>query len=238
MEIAAPAPCRRPADVEGLLNSPDVYAPASIPALEAYVAAQVKDGTYDFAANKALVKLYQFEPASCKGDVLAQVLAKALMARPAGDLDQLLYMAPDVLVSRAPVAQRLADADALLEANKYGAFWAKVREGDAPACKCVAGFEAAVRRFLLDLLSRTFERVPLDLLAEVLGCDAAAAAALAKAGGGPVVASSEPSVAVFSPNAHNQKRAATAEKAVSLASLLGLYGGDDDIFGDGGAARQ
>mmetsp|Transcript_2449 Transcript_2449/g.7237 ORF Transcript_2449/g.7237 Transcript_2449/m.7237 type:complete len:529 (-) Transcript_2449:38-1624(-) len=68
--------------------------------------------------------------------------------------------------------------------------------------------------------------------------DAAAAAALAKAGGGPVVASSEPSVAVFSPNAHNQKRAATAEKAVSLASLLGLYGGDDDIFGDGGAARQ
>ena len=92
------------------------------------------------------------------------------------------------------------------------------------------GFEAAVRRFLLGLLSQTFERAPLDLLAEVLGCDAAKAAALAKAGVAPLVGLDGTS-AVFAPNEQNQKRKEVAEKAVPLTSLLGLYGGDPDIFG-------
>ena len=37
---------------------------------------QVKSGTYDFEANKALLKLYQFFPDLCQPEKVALMLAK------------------------------------------------------------------------------------------------------------------------------------------------------------------
>lgn len=41
---------------------------------------QVKSGTYDFEANKALLKLYQFFPDLCKPEAVALMLAKVGLA--------------------------------------------------------------------------------------------------------------------------------------------------------------
>lgn len=41
---------------------------------------QVKSGTYDFEANKALLKLYQFFPDLCKSEAVALMLAKVGLA--------------------------------------------------------------------------------------------------------------------------------------------------------------
>ena len=112
---AACAPLSRPEKIEALLGSAEQYAEASVPVLESYVAAQVSGKTYDALANKALMKLYQFTPARCSDEVLALVLAKAMMARPAGDLTSLLYVVPEALVERCPLAAKLAACDALLE---------------------------------------------------------------------------------------------------------------------------
>lgn len=227
LEISsAAAPQARPEKIEALLSSAGQYSEGSIAALESYVATQVSGGTYDALANKALVKLYQFTPSRCKDEVLALVLAKAMMARPAGDITSLLYVCPEALIERTPVCERLAKCDALLESSKFAEFWecARDKEGGKAVVDLVPGFCGAVRRFLLDLLSQTFERVPLGLLAEVLGCDEAIATALAKKGDGTtLLASDDPKHAIFAPNPHNQKRQETFQKgAVQLDSLLSL----------------
>lgn len=230
MDIAAAPPTQaRPADLDALLSSPDQYAPEAIAPLEAYVAAQVQNKQYDAAANKALAKLYQFTPGRCQDAVLAQVLAKALGARPAGDAANLLYIIPEALVARSAVCKRLAEADALLEASKFDEFWKSARAEPSFEATC-PGFEGQMRRGLLELLSETFQAVPLELLGMVLGCDAAVAAALAKAGGGPLAGSSGAS-ATFKPNRQNQKRTEVVEKSVALTSLLKLYDPDEQIFG-------
>ena len=234
---AACAPLSRPEKIEALLGSAEQYAEASVPVLESYVAAQVSGKTYDALANKALMKLYQFTPARCSDEVLALVLAKAMMARPAGDLTSLLYVVPEALVERCPLAAKLAVCDALLEASKFAEFWAAAREkvGAKAVADLVPGFTAAVRRSLLDLLSQTFERVPLDLLAEVLGIDAPAAAGLAKSPppGGLLLPSSDAANATFAPNAHIQNRKETSAKGIQLDALLSCFAEpDEDIFSD------
>ena len=104
------------------------------------------------------------------------MLAKALCARPAGDGYNLLYIVPEALIERSPLCKRLAEADALLEASKFDEFWKSARAEPSFESTC-PGFEGQMRRGLLDLLSETFQAVPLDLLSTVLGCDAAQAAA-------------------------------------------------------------
>ena len=229
MDIAASPPSQaRPAELDTLLSSPDQYTPEAIAPFEAYVAQQVQGKQYDAAANKALAKLYQFTPSRCQDAVLAQVLAKALCARPAGDGYNLLYIVPEALIERSPLCKRLAEADALLEASKFDEFWKSARAEPSFESTC-PGFEGQMRRGLLDLLSETFQAVPLDLLSTVLGCDAAQAAALAKAGGGPLAPSSGAS-ATFQPNAQNQQRKEVVEKTVALTSLLKLYDPEEQIF--------
>ena len=82
------APLQRPEKIEALLGSAEQYAEASVPVLEGYVTQQVSGKTYDALANKALVKLYQFTPSRCNDEILALVLAKAMMARPSGDITE------------------------------------------------------------------------------------------------------------------------------------------------------
>ena len=231
------APLQRPEKIEALLGSADQYAEASVPVLEGYVTQQVSGKTYDALANKALVKLYQFTPSRCNDEILALVLAKAMMARPSGDITSLLYVAPEALVTRSPLAARLYKCDGLLETSKFAEFWTLARSAaDGKAVvDLVPGFTGAVRRYLLDLLSKTLERVPLDLLAEVLGVDAASAASLAKSPppGGILLPSTDATMAVFAPNADNQKRKETSSKGIQLDALLSCYATpDENIFSE------
>ena len=114
-----------------------------------------------------------------------------------------------------------------MEASKFDEFWKSARA--EPSFEHVPRLRGPDAAGLLDLLSETFQAVPLDLLSTVLGCDAAQAGALAKAGGGPLAPSSGAS-ATFQPNAQNQQRKEVVEKTVALTSLLKLYDPEEQIF--------
>ncbi|KAJ1458559.1 armadillo-type protein [Pelagophyceae sp. CCMP2097] len=219
----------RSAAVQEILTSASQFSEASIAPLEEHLKAQVKDKTYDFAANKALVKLYQFSPQRCQLDILAKAFTKALMARPSNDMSSLLYMCPEVLADGDNTLRRLKKCDELLESSKFAEFWAGVRESTAAEASIVAlcpGFEPALRRFIVELISTTFESVDVDFLAVALGVDAAAAQAVAAnpPKNSPFVAAAAGAgVANFAANADNQCRQQRSAKKVQLESLLGLY---------------
>ena len=76
----------------------DRYNTENISILEAFVGQQVSEASYDLDANLALLKLYQFQPAKAKLDVVTKVLAKALMQLPGSDFQLCLYLLPDTIM--------------------------------------------------------------------------------------------------------------------------------------------
>lgn len=77
------------------------YNPEIIETLEEYVTFQCNGDGYDFEANLALLKLYQFAPPRASRTVAAQILLKALTQLPNTDFLVLkCVLAPD-LVSAA-----------------------------------------------------------------------------------------------------------------------------------------
>lgn len=228
IDVAAAGAAPRQERVTGILSSAEQYQESAIGPLEDHLAFQVSSGTYDFAANKALVKLYKFTPARCRSDMLAPALAKAMMAR---DSTALLYMVPDALLEATPLLRRLGKCDALLETSQFAAFWECAREDDAALVALVPGFTSALRRYILGLLASTFENVHVSLVAETLGMtlDDAAALVANPPPGTPLLASSDPALARFKPNAHNQPRQVQYAKTVQLDTLLALAATDGDF---------
>ncbi|CAM9370860.1 unnamed protein product [Discosporangium mesarthrocarpum] len=90
--------------------------------LEEYLEEQVKSNTYEFEANKALLKLYQFFPDLCKDDVVAKILAKALMNLPSTDFTALMYLVPPPL-HRSGIVSALKRCSEALETAKFVDFW-------------------------------------------------------------------------------------------------------------------
>jgi len=78
---------------------PALYDPAGLPALEAKVHAQCKDGSYDLDNNLAVLKLYQFHPEKSNSAVVARILVKALMHLPETDYLMCTYLIPEAVVS-------------------------------------------------------------------------------------------------------------------------------------------
>jgi hypothetical protein len=135
--------------------------------------------------------------------------------------------------------RRLNKCDGLLTNSKFSEFWVSSRagatEGDdgVPLAQLVPGFESAVRRYVVEILSTTFESVAVVFLAEALGIDAAAAKVLAAdpPKGSPFVAAPAGSdYALFAPNADNQCRQHRVGKNVQLDSLLSLYNAKQPVF--------
>lgn len=61
------------------------YNPNSRPMLEDYVQYQIDNRFYDFDANMALLKMYQFDPTHFNGDCVANILLLALTNLPKSD---------------------------------------------------------------------------------------------------------------------------------------------------------
>lgn len=75
------------------------YSLDSLPQLKAHLQEQIDQRTtYDFEANLALLKLYQFNPTNLEIDVVQKALIKALMNLPHMDFPLSLYVLPDVAV--------------------------------------------------------------------------------------------------------------------------------------------
>lgn len=73
------------------------YAVETIEPLEKYVSS----GSYDFEADHALLKLYQFHPSKNNTAVIAKVLVRALAQVPAFDFVQHLYLIPESVVRKS-----------------------------------------------------------------------------------------------------------------------------------------
>ena len=61
------------------------YNPNCRPMLEEYVQYQIDNRVYDFDANMALLKMYQFDPSNFQGDKVADILLLALTNLPKSD---------------------------------------------------------------------------------------------------------------------------------------------------------
>ena len=85
-----------------------------LPVLEAYVARQCAENTYDLDANLAVLKLYQFHPEQNNVSVVAKILIKALTNLPSADFLLCTYLIPERVV-RAPHVAHTSTRGAHLE---------------------------------------------------------------------------------------------------------------------------
>lgn len=161
-----------PVEVQTAINAAP-YDANSAQILERYVATQLSSGTYDFAANKALMKNYQASSASSgsKMDVLTDVLTLSLMRLPSTDYLALSYLLPGKITDcpKLVLIQKYAE---FLEKAQYKQFWAEYATSKESFSRA-KGFESSIRNCILMNLSVTFSAVETSTIAPMLGLDGA-----------------------------------------------------------------
>ncbi|KAK9449514.1 armadillo-type protein [Limtongia smithiae] len=150
------APESRPAEIDSILTSLLRYNPDNIKTFQDYVATQCSSGSYDGAANFALLKLYQFNPDQVRDETVVNILAKALTVFPAPDFSLALHLLPPSVLHTYPTASpsiaasapstvplpptaeqdyltnsvhRLTYLNSLLELAAFPAFWRTLSSG-------------------------------------------------------------------------------------------------------------
>lgn len=147
------------------LIAANLYDTQILPDLEDYVNFQAKTGTYDFDANRHLLKLYLFAPDTIKIEVVHKLLVKALMNLPETDFLSCICMLPLKLHEVEPVRSLIGLAD-LLETAQFKTFWNKARDNEQ--VHRVKGFESAIREFVAITVRSTYQMVPAPLFKELL----------------------------------------------------------------------
>jgi len=139
-----------------------------IPQLETYVLFQTKSGSYDFDANRHLLKLYMFSPESTKIDILSKILVKALMALPQMDFLACTHLVPEKLHETEPV-KTLLKLHSLLDSTQFKKFWKELSSTKETAD--VTGFSEAIRTFMATVIQSTFQNISVASLKELLNLD-------------------------------------------------------------------
>lgn len=141
--------------------------PDLAPHLESYVNQQTSDNLYDFEANLALLKLYQFYPEKLNEESVSKILAKALMNTPSSDFFLCLCLIPERLQSEDPI-KSLVSAHNALETTNLKEFWNFKNESAAGLLSIVTGFDDAIRTFVIGVVRSTYIRIPCSVLSEYL----------------------------------------------------------------------
>ncbi len=186
-------------EIQDLLNSA-AYDPNNVSKLEAYVRAQVSavassivaselDVQYSFAANRTLVKLYQFFP-HLEGEqgitITALAAFLALLQFPSTDFMALSCLVPERVQSLEPCATLVRCAE-LLEACQFSDFWPEfrklgipeygAREGETTVSEdrkllsnAVNGTSASnqIRSNMIKILASTYRSAPLSVVLAAL----------------------------------------------------------------------
>lgn len=139
-----------------------------IPNLEVYVNYQNDNRTYDFDANLALLKLYQFYPMRTNLEIVAKILAKAMMNLPSTDFLLSTYL----ISEQVEVGKDIEDLQELanyLETAKFREFWKEMQNSSCrDLLSSIKGFDDAMRAFVIKTVSITHQSIALDVLAENL----------------------------------------------------------------------
>ena len=145
-------------------------APYDVPTgakLEAHVTSQLSQKTYDFAANKALLKNYQINSVNLKIEFVSNVLILSLMRLPSTDFLALTYLIPTSVVQHESIVRIKKCADAL-ERGKFHQFWEEY-VGSQALFSQANGFVDFIRVFILSNLRDTFKTLPKNLFQQQLG---------------------------------------------------------------------
>lgn len=153
---------------ELIRNKP--YESATLTALTAHVTSQTQTGTYDFDANKALMKIYQCYPDLANADVIANTLVLSMMRLPRNDLLMLSYLVPPKVISSSPKIALVQKCTEEMEAARFADFWAVLASSPVAAETFqAAGFREAIRNVITEIVQATFRTITASMLQDMLG---------------------------------------------------------------------
>jgi len=150
---------------------------STIDALEANLAAQVRDGKYDFENNLAILKVYQCCPDRINERHMTSMMIKALMNLPSNDFlllsSVIPVLDPRIASTSAPVSQpfRLIELAAHLEKAEFRQFWKKVNEWKDLNLESVPGFRDSMQKYIMAVLQCAYRSVSRSILAASLNME-------------------------------------------------------------------
>ena len=153
-----------PHELKTLSNS-DPY--KLVTALEFYVEDQSTTGSYDFVANKSLLKLYQCYPDLVSTEIIAKLLCLSLMRLPSTDYLVLSYLVSGQALTKDSSLVAVHSAADLLESGKYKPFWSLRSENKSLFSSL--NFDGYIRRFIIKNICSTFKNISVKSLCEMLG---------------------------------------------------------------------
>lgn len=198
-----------------------LYTQEKVKPLEEYLLQQVADGSYDFEANKTLLKLYLLYPPLANQEKVETILLKALLNLPATDFTLLLYILPEKLQTDETVLT-IKDAAEALETARYANFWS-ILNSRGPVFAAIPTWKDDIRKIILVVHAATYQSVDKAHIADGVGLTGAELETFLKAqANGGVVASVEEDRVVFAANKENQPRVRKFKEKVDLQNMLGI----------------
>eukprot|EP00118_Oscarella_pearsei_P025724 m.308658 g.308658 ORF g.308658 m.308658 type:complete len:233 (+) comp44461_c0_seq1:48-746(+) len=155
------------AEIAELLNSIDRYNPENVGILEKFAEKQAQTGSYNFKANLAVLKLYQFNPLLFKSEMASLILLKALTNLPHTDFQlcrSLLHDSYQEDKSFTDIAM-LSD---LLETCQFQNFWVTLQNHE-DLIAGIEGFRDSIRKYICHVVSLTWQKIGRATLAKLLG---------------------------------------------------------------------
>ncbi|CAH1759223.1 7927_t:CDS:2 [Entrophospora sp. SA101] len=119
--------------------------------------------------NVSILEEYQFNLHLVNDQVIVNILVKALTAIPNPDFNLCLYLLQESSLSDENIS-KLYDAQKLIEEGKYQEFW-KMYETDESFKELTSeavGFEDAIRKVIMKIISMAYQNISADLLREYL----------------------------------------------------------------------
>jgi translation initiation factor 3 subunit K len=190
------------------------YNPEILPELEKHLQEQLGTKTYNFEANLAILKLYQFYPHKENKDVIAKILIKALMNLPNTDFLLCSYLVPERLQKDEKLSKLFSIAN-LLESAKFIEFWAEANSA-REVLSVAPEFDAAIRKFITGLLSTTYQTITTSELGALLSLDDAQLNTLISAQGWK---QNTPATVTFPPSEELQAKTKKVAESFTLEQM-------------------
>ncbi|KAF5400879.1 Eukaryotic translation initiation factor 3 subunit K [Paragonimus heterotremus] len=156
-------------NIKRLLHGIESYNPEHILVLEQHLHWQITNSEYDFEANLALLRLYQFYPEHFNVDATKLVLLKALSSLNPTDFNLCKYLIRLDHLNREPLSL-VVELGLLLEACQFTEFWLRLRE-NPNVMSGVPDFRDAILKcksdhfkFIVQIVSQTYQRISKPML--------------------------------------------------------------------------
>jgi hypothetical protein len=137
--------------------------------LEGYLNQQIENDTYDFEANHAILKLYQFHPEKINLTVVTNILIKALTVLPKPHFLLAICLIPESVQTTEEVSG-LMQLFSYLETAQFKKFWSHIQKTPTlkQALQSVPSFTNAIRKYMVGVLKMTYQTISKEYLASLL----------------------------------------------------------------------